>query len=310
MNTEPNTEPIRDEQIPDGAVLVGIGGGELDETCVAWAAAAAQRTGRPLHLLHAREDILGLTTFDPVMTGWAVLPTELPAQDGLLENALEVSRARWPQLTITGSSPVGRRELVLVESSQHGYLLVAGAPERHGLLRIIERPAMAVAMHSACPVVIVPHGIRPEPDGPVIAAVDGSEHSRFALRRAFVVAQTRREPLVVVTAWTAALAGRDSGGAGGPGEPSWESIEEGHRALVQEMVDEAGREFPEVPVEIRAIQGRPAQVITGLSQEAGLLVLGSRGHGGFRGMLLGSVTHEVIETAHCPVLIARRSNHA
>lgn len=60
---------------------------------------------------------------------------------------------------------------------------------------------------------------------------------------------------------------------------------------------------------MRVIRGHPAHVITELSDEAGLLVLGSRGRGGFRGMLLGSVTHEVIETATCPVLIARNTEH-
>lgn len=296
-----SAEPVHTDShdIPDGCVLVSIVGGVLDETCVAWAAAAAQRTNRPLHLIHAREDDDGGARRD-------IFGGSGPKGDPRLDRELAAAQERWPDLTVSGTSLPGKRERVLVESSDRAYMIVTGAPKRSGFERLLERPSLAAAMHSSCPVVIVPQGVRPEPDGPVIAAIDGSDHSKFALRRAFTVARTRGDRLVVVTTWSVEV-------MGGlvftePGTASWENLENGYRSMCQDMVNELTGEFPEVEYEIRVMHGHPARVITGLSDEAGLLVLGTRGRGGFRGMMLGSTTHEVIETATCPVLVARQSD--
>lgn len=305
--------------MPQDAVVVGVMGGDLDDTCLAWAAGAAQRTGRPLHLVHAREDVMSASSLvsfsgiEPALIGGFAFsdfldPSQALEQDSVLMEILAGARQRWPDLDITGSGPIGRRERVLVEASEDAYMIIVGAPKRRGLQRFLERPSMAVAMHAACPVVIiVPAGVRVEPQGPVIAAVDGSEHSRYALERAFIVARTRGERLVVVTTW--AIEVLDGAVLTTYGTDAWTAVEEGHRAMVQSMIDPLAAQYPDVEIEVRVIRGHPAHVITELSDEAGLLVLGSRGRGGFRGMLLGSVTHEVIETATCPVLIARNTEH-
>lgn len=295
------------DAVPQGAIVVGITGDNLDDTCLAWAAAAASRTGRPLHLLHARPEpatYLPLTTFSGLEPSMILpLTPDLDAEDSILRDVVLRARRKWPDLAITGSKPFGRRERVLVEASERAYLIVVGAPERHGLHRFQERPSLAAAMHAACPVVIVPHGVRVEPQGPIIAAVDGSEPSRHALERAFAVARTRGERLLVITAWLLeSVAGLV---VGEYDTRAWAALEDEYRSMAQAMVDPLARDYPTVDVEVRTIRGDPAQVITGLSGEAGLLVLGSRGRGGFRGMLLGSVTHEVIERATCPVLIVR-----
>ncbi|GAB96892.1 nucleotide-binding universal stress UspA family protein [Kineosphaera limosa] len=304
-----SAEPVPTNDIPDGAVLVSVAGDDLDETCLAWAAAAAQRTGRPLHVVHARDEA-ALMGPDPAMGGWAVHTIEVPKGDPFLDDTLRQARERWPELEISGSAPFGRREKVLLDASPNAYMSVVGAPKRTGLQRFfLSRPSLAAAMHSACPVVIVPHGVRPEPDGPVVVAVDGSGHSRFALDRAFTVARTRGDQLIVVTTFTLRMEEGVVVTEAGT-TASWESAQEHARAVTQEMVEQVRQNYPEVEVEVKVLGGHPSSVITAMSKEAGLIVLGSRGRGGFTGMLLGSTTHEVIETATCPVLVARRNEAA
>lgn len=290
------------DPIPDGALIVGIAGGPLDDTCLAWAAGAATRTRRPLHLLHAFDVVTTFSALEPAMISAAAL-SESTDEVTLVEAVLEQARREWPELSITGSEPIGRPERLLIEASETAYVLVVGAPERRGLERLLGRSSLAVAMHAACPVVIVPEGTRPDPEGPVVAAVDGSEHSRRALERAFWVARTRGERLVAVTSWYTEVV--DGVVVTTPGTDAWNVVEARHRGMVQVMVDKFAHDYPDVEVEIRVMRGPAAQVITDLSDEAGILVLGSRGRGGFRGMLLGSVTQRVIETATCPVIVVR-----
>jgi len=66
-------------------------------------------------------------------------------------------------------------------------------------------------------------------------------------------------------------------------------------------------EFPDVAVQQRLIQGRPAHEIADASRGAELVVVGSRGRGGFVSLLLGSVSHGVLHRAHCPVMVVRES---
>ncbi|HEX2706288.1 MAG TPA: universal stress protein, partial [Candidatus Lustribacter sp.] len=86
-------------------------------------------------------------------------------------------------------------------------------------------------------------------------------------------------------------------------------IVEAHRIACREAVDEARAlvraEHPELSVTTLISEGDPAQTLAEAGREAGLVVVGSRGRGGFSGLLLGSVSHRVIHTATCPVAVVR-----
>jgi nucleotide-binding universal stress UspA family protein len=137
----------------------------------------------------------------------------------------------------------------------------------------------------------------------ILVGVDGSEASLEALRWAIAQARLTGSTLNVVTAWHYP-APSSFGIAAVP--PDWNLGAEA-AVFLQSTIE---REVPAdagLTVTQQAVEGHPAQVLTSLSEEADLLVVGSRGHGAFVGMLLGSVSEHCASNASCPVVIVRHA---
>lgn len=135
----------------------------------------------------------------------------------------------------------------------------------------------------------------------VVVGVDGSDGSQDALLFAVREAGMRGAVLRAVLAWEPDTMAY-SGGAWGPMiDPT--GLEEGARAALDAAVDKV--DDGAVPIERVLATGRAAQVLIEESDGAELLVVGSRGHGGFAGLLLGSVGHQCAQHAPCPVAIVR-----
>ena len=134
-----------------------------------------------------------------------------------------------------------------------------------------------------------------EPTRRVVVGVDGSEGSRRALRRAAVEAIAHQATLVVVMAW---------GLFDQPGDGSFDPHYDAGRArdALQRIVDdEVAPSHPEAV--LQAVNDLPARALLEAGRGAWLLVVGSRGLGGFQGLLLGSVSQQVVHHAECPVLV-------
>lgn len=302
-NDELTTTPS-DNEIPHGAVIVGIDGSDRDASCIAWAAGSAQRNNRPLHLLHAQDVAVELAAANPIAARGLAFAPDLVLEDKVLEHALERVRADWPDLQVTGSEPWMHPEEALIEASDHGYLIVVGATRIHGLERLLlGRSALAVSLHARCPVVIMPEGGRTDADGPVVLGYDGSDGALAAAERAFWIADLRGSSVRTVTSWLTEVV--DGVVVTTPGTPGWEKVERGYTKMVEKGLTDLRAKYPNVDVEIRVVRGPSADVLVQESADASLLVVGSRGRGGFRGMLLGSVSHKVIETSHAPVMVIR-----
>jgi nucleotide-binding universal stress UspA family protein len=87
--------------------------------------------------------------------------------------------------------------------------------------------------------------------------------------------------------------------------PADYSPEADARSLLEEMVSKVQASHPNVDIRTTVIEGHPAPVLIEASRSAELLVVGSRGHGEFTGMLLGSVSEHCVTNAHCPVVVVR-----
>jgi len=292
------------DTVPHGAFVVGIDGSDRDETCIRYAAGAAPRTGRPLHLLHAQDIAVELAAANPIAARGLAFVPDLALDSQILADALERARAEWPDLDITGSEPWMHPEEALIEASDEAYLIVVGSSRISGLERLLlGRSALAVSLHSRCPVIILPEGGRTDAGGPVVLGFDGSEGAREAARRAFWIADLRGTSVRTITSWYAEVV--EGHVVTTPGTPAWEQVESGYRTMVEEGLADIREKYPNVDLDIRIVRGPAAEVLVRESADASLLVIGSRGRGGFRGMLLGSVSHKVLETATSPVMVIR-----
>src|SRR5699024_8798009 len=86
-----------------------------------------------------------------------------------------------------------------------------------------------------------------------------------------------------------------------PGSAEWETVDRRYRDMAERTIAADREAHPEIDVTVEVHHGRAADVLVEVAQGADLLVVGSRGRGGFRGMLLGSVSQRVLGRATCPV---------
>jgi nucleotide-binding universal stress UspA family protein len=138
----------------------------------------------------------------------------------------------------------------------------------------------------------------------IVVGVDGSKCSHSALRFALNEARVRKAKLRIVVAWHVPLAAYGAGWAPPPptlAEDSKTAAEDVLAGALQEVKEEAGG----VEIESVVREGQPANVLVEESAGAELLVIGSRGRGGFRELLLGSVSQQCAHHARCPVTIVR-----
>ncbi|WP_338183568.1 universal stress protein [Jatrophihabitans sp.] len=131
----------------------------------------------------------------------------------------------------------------------------------------------------------------------VVVGVDGSEESKLALTWAAKIAQATVGYVEAVIAWQYPAT---FGWAVPPSE--WDPAQDADKALVDAVDEVFGANRP-ANLQLTVSEGYPANVLLTAAHGAAMLVVGSRGHGGFAGMLLGSVSANVAEHAQCPVLV-------
>jgi nucleotide-binding universal stress UspA family protein len=142
----------------------------------------------------------------------------------------------------------------------------------------------------------------------IIVGIDGSDHSRHALEWAIREAAVRHAPLTVLTVQQA-VAGYWGGPVTYPGDPD---LARKAREIAQEETDRTLEKIdPESrpsSVTVRAITGLPAEALLEAAADADMVVVGSRGAGGFKRLLMGSVSTQVSHHAACPVVVVPAEN--
>lgn len=139
---------------------------------------------------------------------------------------------------------------------------------------------------------------------PVVVGIDGSEGSLVALRAAASEARLRGAALEVVVVWHPGIVG--SMPVFGVGTPVEEQLDELRRGLDGTLADE-GLADSGLDVRRRVVNGHAAEALLQASSDAALVVVGSRGHGGVAGKVLGSVSQQVVAHARCPVMVVPHS---
>jgi len=132
----------------------------------------------------------------------------------------------------------------------------------------------------------------------IVVGVDGSEQSRAAMDWAVEEARLRHGEVLALTAWNFPYVTDALGQAW-----DYEVFQSDARAILEEELARVGN--PGVKITGRLVQSSPASALVEASRDAELVAVGSRGHGGFTGMMLGSVSTQTVHHAHCPVLVFR-----
>lgn len=279
-------------------IVVGIDGSPASQAALVWASAEAARRGCELTVLQA---------FDWHVFG-ARAPIGGPLADDARHRAEQViaaavadAKAIAPQLTVHGQALLGAPGPTLVAAAKQVELVVVGSRGRGGFASLLlGSVSQQVATHATAPVVVV-RG-RPEPVGPIVVGVDGSDASHEALGIAFDEAGRRQTRIVAVRVYMLPI-------TWGNETPTFvEDREDRRRFELEALLDDLApwkEKYAETPIEAVVVEGHTAGALIGLSHTAQLVVVGTRGHGGFAGLLLGSVSLQLLHHAECPVLIAR-----
>jgi len=139
----------------------------------------------------------------------------------------------------------------------------------------------------------------------IVVGIDGSKCARVALEYAAAEAAMRGARLRVVLAWEISPTFYAGGMAPGLDQETVDGFRENAERVVREALVEVKRLQPDVETEGRTLEGRPAESLLDQAQDASLIVVGNRGHGGFASLLLGSVSLQVVHHSPCPVTVVR-----
>jgi nucleotide-binding universal stress UspA family protein len=281
-------------------VVVGIDGSESALEAAIWAAKAAERQKKSLTILAAYET--QAAAYAPAL----VIPQDVidiirkEAEDNVHKAAAKARQAA-PSVDVTGKVIEGRPSPVLIDASHDAALVVVGSRGLGGVRGLfLGSVGVDVAAHATSPVVVYAGAGGP---GPVVVGIDGSELSEAALSSAFEQAAQLGAKLKVVHTWTD-LASDALNGYGLDAEQLQRLADEAHE-VVAERIAGFGSDYPEVEIERVVVPDGPANQLIEHATDAQLLVVGSRGRGGFRGLLLGSTSQAVLHKATCPVLVVK-----
>jgi nucleotide-binding universal stress UspA family protein len=136
----------------------------------------------------------------------------------------------------------------------------------------------------------------------VVVGVDGSPASQRALRWGRFLAETTHSPLAVVGVWDSTAAYSWAAGGWSAVPADWNPSVDAQQGLESTLDQVFGADRP-VALRSAVVEGNVAAVLLEITRGARMLVVGSRGHGGFAGLLLGSVSAACAEHAKCPVLV-------
>ncbi|WP_258081559.1 universal stress protein [Nocardia nova] len=294
--------PAGQPEIATGPIVVAVDGSPTSLQAVAWAARDAALGGSPLQIVHS---IAIPASFGPGLAAGTAQPDWLRTDgEQILTHATEVARdIGGPDLDI--DAELGLELIIgdlLVRSETAGKLVVGrrgrGALQR-GLLGSV---SSALVHHARCPVVVVTSHSATDPvtaRRPVLVGVDGSENSEPAVEAAFAEAHRRAVEVVALHSWSDTT-GLDISMFG------WDTIVRAEHTMLAERLAPWRERYPDLPVTLRVVRDNPAKSLLEQSDSAQLVVVGSRGRGGFAGMLLGSTSAALVGSVECPIMVVRR----
>jgi len=282
-------------------IVVGVDGSAEALEAVRWAAAHAKKTRSLLSVVCA----YSMASYSAAaLDGGFALIDDKSLKEGANEVVTQaVECIRDMVEDVEGIVQLGDPNVVLTELSESADLLVISSRGGGGFAdRLLGSVSSTVPGHARCAVAMVPEhdsGKKFLPIERIVVGVDGSDVASSALRTAVNIAEGWNAELTVVTAVPIAA----TGGA------SWMPLAVDRRSLVADIRNgldiaiEQALDGRKMHVARHALDGSPAALLTEFSTAVDLVVVGTRGRGGFAGMLLGSTSNTVLHHSTCPVMV-------
>lgn len=296
----------------NNVIIVGFDGSAAARAALGWAAEEAGRRKAALHLVQSF-----YVTMEYAGPGMIIPPRVFDDAREWAERSLRHARTAalrtTPDLVVTTAADAKRPFIAIRRASENALMTVVGS-RGMGMIGeiLLGSVAMNLATHARIPLVVVhadPDADLSAPpaarDAPVMVGLDGSPESQAALAFALEEASLRGVPLVAVHAW-------DDLPLRGflrvyPLALDRAVIDAEEERLLAELIAGSHQRYPDVQIEQLVKRGRADATLIHCLQDIRpvLLVVGSRGHGGFSGLLLGSTSHHLIAHASCPVAVVR-----
>lgn len=300
-------------------IVVGVDGSEHSHCALVWAAREAERRRRPLHIVTAYSvPVFAASGLDG---GYATVDDSVIREgaEAILKQAMD--KVAGYSIDVDASVENGDASGVLLEMTETAELLVFGTRGRGGFVgRLLGSVSSALPAHAKCPTVTVPlicgdrlgettedRHVRAEREksgnqpveNVVVAGVDGSEQARVAVLEAAAEAERLAATLRIVCAvpqYSGSLAWV-------PAPMDREALFADIRVQLDAGVAWLKSHFPKLQVETRLVDGSPVDILVESSRHVELVVVGTRGRGGFAGMLLGSTSDGILHHAKGPVMV-------
>lgn len=276
--------------------IIGVDGSEQSRAALDWGLKRAAQTGAHVELLHVADDSF-------LSESVAFLSEAQKASEQMLEAEREYALASGFAGNVTGTAVVGHPIVEVEEASKRADLVILGAHTGSRLAgSFFGTRAVKIAAVSHCPVAVIPFQVESDPKPGVVVGVDGSDAAKKGIAFAAEEASSRGVPLIAVYAWMPPLT---------PGlEYLWsEELVESQRSSAEEAIaigtaGLAGR-YPDLTIDRRIVQAPPVAALLQAAEEADTIVVGSRGRSSFSRLLLGSVSHGVLQALARPTIVTR-----
>ncbi|MET8942774.1 universal stress protein [Streptomyces sp. NPDC004542] len=273
-------------------LVVGVDGSGRSLRALVWAAHEAALRHCPLRIVHVLPPAHSYATTEEGRA-WEAGDWDR----GVITEATAIVREAHPDLEVTSALPSGTPAAVLLTEAEEARAVVLGTKGTGGFGTLfVGSVALQVVGHAPCPVVVVNHVTTGH--SRVVVGTDGSAHSLAALAYAFEQAALRGAELRAVHAWSH------------PGPHAYvsaaqDAMAKERRQALEEWLAPLRERYPDVEVAERVPDEPPVTALARASDRADLLVVGSRGLGGFHGLALGSVSHHLLQFSQCPLAVVR-----
>lgn len=290
-------------------VVAAVDGSPSSMDAVRWAAREAARLRSPLRLVN----VCDLPPLNPTIEARPLADYEetwVESGRRWVAEARDMATDATPDAEIETDVYVGDTTDVLVDESTRARLIVLGTRGLGGVRRMmLGSVTVAVSAHAACPVVVVPAGTATVDTGPVVVGVDASPLGEDAVAFAFRTAVEHSAPLTAVRAYHEPWPEEVLELATSSHER--ERFAQRQERGLREHLASWREKYPQVEVAARAVRAaRPTDALLDAAHGARMLVVGSHGRGVVSGVLLGSTSHALLQSAPCPVAIIPHQDHS